>query len=632
MKFQTLKFMSAIFFLSLLLYACEKESAILGQNLESVESRKGRPAANCGYDLSTMDTREQLSILFSEFVAKNLRDEGFKSYLFDQLLNGRGNDESKSTNDLFIINTLNDQVNFASGTSTVELAFESWLNSNYSAYLDVLNSICSENEDLVLSLPWWFKDVLSRKLLSDFKFCSQPAIDPILCDGKKVRVSYTEDGQALTYVMKNPLRTYVPIFVKPGESILPIDMGNGELSNGMNLNDIIAETDLLYKSCDFSQYDINDFIETLDCSGSTIINLGKVKEFIHAHCSFFTDEICDNGIDDDGDNLIDGDDPDCQEESVEICDNGIDDDGDNLIDGDDPDCIEGEICDNEIDDDGDGLIDGYDPDCPCLDICQRDCNQDDNFLVGLKFSDAGYAKCVVPEESLIDLVYTFVGVRVCQPDFNSDECSPEYTAVDVEFTLTDWVTDFFEVQTFEVHEDDDDEEYYPQLGQNGVVFIGETNDDGWIEYLKAYPKYYTTMFPYIRTLPDWNGDLIGNYIYLNVKEIDNASIVSTVSNSHTVNVSKTANAGLNMGLDLFDFATTVVNVGFSFSTSTTNTETASLRTTYDKEVILDNYILDYCDKDEILPDPSGVQGNTWYGHIPNNYPGQILFQEFRVDL
>jgi len=47
-------------------------------------------------------------------------------------------------------------------------------------------------------------------------------------------------------------------------------------------------------------------------------------------------EICNNGIDDDEDGLIDGEDPECQINSTEICDNGIDDDGDGLIDGDDP--------------------------------------------------------------------------------------------------------------------------------------------------------------------------------------------------------------------------------------------------------------------------------------------------------
>ena len=49
---------------------------------------------------------------------------------------------------------------------------------------------------------------------------------------------------------------------------------------------------------------------------------------------------------------------------AEICDNGIDDDGDGFIDLDDLDCTEtGDECDNGIDDDGDGFIDLDDPDC-----------------------------------------------------------------------------------------------------------------------------------------------------------------------------------------------------------------------------------------------------------------------------
>ncbi len=57
---------------------------------------------------------------------------------------------------------------------------------------------------------------------------------------------------------------------------------------------------------------------------------------------FATTEIdCNNGLDDDGDTLIDDDDPDCAEPPPpEVCDNGIDDDLDGLTDGDDPDCID----------------------------------------------------------------------------------------------------------------------------------------------------------------------------------------------------------------------------------------------------------------------------------------------------
>jgi hypothetical protein len=73
-----------------------------------------------------------------------------------------------------------------------------------------------------------------------------------------------------------------------------------------------------------------------------------------------TETSCDNGVDDDGDGLIDGDDPDCQSpEGPEAgnCSDGIDNDGDGFIDGDDPDCQSPDTetsCDNGVDDDGDG--------------------------------------------------------------------------------------------------------------------------------------------------------------------------------------------------------------------------------------------------------------------------------------
>jgi hypothetical protein len=60
----------------------------------------------------------------------------------------------------------------------------------------------------------------------------------------------------------------------------------------------------------------------------------------------------------------------CQGVAGEICNNAVDDDGDTLVDCDDPDCATdpactaaGEICNNGIDDDGDGLTDCADLDC-----------------------------------------------------------------------------------------------------------------------------------------------------------------------------------------------------------------------------------------------------------------------------
>jgi hypothetical protein len=95
-------------------------------------------------------------------------------------------------------------------------------------------------------------------------------------------------------------------------------------------------------------------------------------------------EICTNGIDDDGNGLTDCKDPACFGDPAcfvpghEICNNGLDDDDDGLLDCKDPDCFldascvvhtGNEICDNGIDDNGDKLVDCSDPQCKSFPAC-----------------------------------------------------------------------------------------------------------------------------------------------------------------------------------------------------------------------------------------------------------------------
>ncbi|MEW6585030.1 MAG: hypothetical protein AB1442_05390 [Nitrospirota bacterium] len=95
---------------------------------------------------------------------------------------------------------------------------------------------------------------------------------------------------------------------------------------------------------------------------------------------------CSDGIDDDGDTLIDcadsdcSADPACQPVAIETnCSDGIDDDGDGAIDCADSDCAADPLCQpvatetncsDGIDDDGDGLIDCADSDCAADPLCQ----------------------------------------------------------------------------------------------------------------------------------------------------------------------------------------------------------------------------------------------------------------------
>jgi len=103
---------------------------------------------------------------------------------------------------------------------------------------------------------------------------------------------------------------------------------------------------------------------------------------------------CTNGVDDDCDTLVDCSDADCAADPAcavpsENCGNGIDDDGDTFIDCADPDCFQSplcttpEVCNNGLDDDGDTLVDCADSDClgdPACPTGPETCNNllDDN--------------------------------------------------------------------------------------------------------------------------------------------------------------------------------------------------------------------------------------------------------------
>jgi hypothetical protein len=76
-------------------------------------------------------------------------------------------------------------------------------------------------------------------------------------------------------------------------------------------------------------------------------------------------EICNNGVDDDGDGFKDAEDVNSCPAVTEICTNGLDDDRDGFKDAEDVNSCPAvqEICTNGLDDDRDGLKDAADPNC-----------------------------------------------------------------------------------------------------------------------------------------------------------------------------------------------------------------------------------------------------------------------------
>ncbi|MFH2009389.1 MAG: hypothetical protein ABI333_22550 [bacterium] len=163
--------------------------------------------------------------------------------------------------------------------------------------------------------------------------------------------------------------------------------------------------------------DLEDCVNGLDDNGDGLIDCDDPQCTGHAYCNPYRELDCDNGVDDDGDGQIDCDDSDCQltqvcnRDTELACKDGQDNDHDGLIDCQDPDCwgapgpcFEQQCCDG-IDNDGDGLTDCEDPDCaPCSCSateewnCTNGVDDDGDGLKDCEDDDcAGRAVCVIVE-------------------------------------------------------------------------------------------------------------------------------------------------------------------------------------------------------------------------------------------
>ena len=150
-------------------------------------------------------------------------------------------------------------------------------------------------------------------------------------------------------------------------------------------------------------------------------------------------EVCDDGIDNDADGLIDCADPDCWADPTcpEICDNGIDDDTDGYVDcrdtrcAGDPSCPAPEVCDDALDNDLDGLTDCTDPDCAADPACPEICDNgvDDNADGDVDCGDtrcAGDPACPAPEVCDDGVDNDIDALTDCaDPDCTDDAACPE---------------------------------------------------------------------------------------------------------------------------------------------------------------------------------------------------------------
>lgn len=111
-------------------------------------------------------------------------------------------------------------------------------------------------------------------------------------------------------------------------------------------------------------------------------------------CWYNEMELCTNGIDDDGDRLLDCEDVECAPCHRELCFDGVDNDGNRRVDCQDGDCLDRcvELCHNRVDDDLDLLADCLDPDCACHEACANGADDDRDGLADCADPECGCAE------------------------------------------------------------------------------------------------------------------------------------------------------------------------------------------------------------------------------------------------
>ena len=582
----------------LLIYACSKDSSISEYGTD--ENITNRDSRDCEIDRALLSDEDQLKFLLSKFVNEALQHTELKTYFLNHLYTDDRDGDDIQNPEFLIAKHLSDEVNvgtssrFGTGQgplSTLEDIMTNWVSINDPDQLELFQSLCQDYSDFVLQFPWWSVDIIEDAGgVQNAEFGTIGAIEPQECDGKFIR-TFFHGGEAEIIDVKKALRKYIPIYVKEAEHHIKVKNTPEE-----TLEEIMNDLMIFYEDCTFTAHDLVTFIETVDCSDLQYADYSKMAVFFKKNCSgarsHETD--CCDGEDNDGDGLIDCEDVDDCPCEVEICNDG---------------------CDN----DNDGHIDDDDEDCQCDAQYQRDCQAENNVLVGLKFGEAAWLNvCQLKEEADITLQMKIDAVELCDAPLN--QCAIDPLA---DFNIQGLINQFFEIQ--KIHPGHIYYDPLADLYEDNILWMSEDGKKYW----KVFPLYVALRKKYLESkMNQWIPSDIGSTIGISVYEEDNTTATTSQTETNSITSRHSVNAGATIGLS--ELIST--NFSYTFDQTKVSSATSVINMSYEKDVFINNYTLHYWDKDEEIPDPTGVEGNTWYGQIPGNSGTGLdaLYLEFRI--
>lgn len=357
---------------------------------------------------------------------------------------------------------------------------------------EVIQNICQFYPHISIGLPLWVESI-PTDVVSEAEWVVFPAVR--IRPENLWRGFRLSDGAGITQGNSKPFE-FIPLQIKEAEDLIPYR--EGDLTTIWD--DHLVENHFpTLKECEKIMSAIPDFSLNFPCSQEyKFLEIFPFRDHLRNSCFMQVDEICFNGIDDDGDGLIDEQDPDCEEATPF------------------------EICNNGIDDDGDGLIDADDDNCECNPICERDCNDEVNAInriISLREATFNGISNQPGWEDYLSFHYTFSSAIMCG-DLNFDSSCPAYIWKKIFHASFD---DFFELQEQGGIPKDFtenlgvlffDEKTNRQWKLNGLDFeIPVFSDEGGV---LAQASYLDSDIG-----RSFNGDVYGDNISFDIQEHDN---------------------------------------------------------------------------------------------------------------
>lgn len=558
-------------------YSCSKDN----DYLNSISKDSDSKTIPVDYNLDQLNGIDYAKVKFSKILSTAIANHPpIKEVLFNMVFD----EKTKESQEVFILDLITSQ-NISLRSESIRDLLVYYGEVTEEEIDDLVNTFCQDYPNVVIDVPafveWAYRYEATSDRFEDvyqnYPFVIMPNTHEPNSNGKWTGYGdLTDDGVSSLYEIGNN-ETYedvIPFIVKAAERKL---MFTDELTliNGRNVIESYVGNGLSNElvECFTEQIGKNKAVEVLCGNSYEVLDMEDLINIIE-NCSFLvmTEEICDDGIDNDDDGLIDCEDPECDcEEEIEICDDGIDNDGDGLIDAADPDCNPGnlEICCDGIDNDGDGLIDSADPDC-----CYRDCRTDHNYLLAHKFDNivAGLSTTnsqVPGGERYTQLKYQITTMEKSTP--TSDPIAVHHNQIVVARTYILYceIPSFSSLGSLTPEEIstlclEDHDLYYNQTVQGflgGLVFDFDPLDTEWgtglaqgyitfelrdeIYVRVMHPKFVIKPLQYLRAKRDWDASLIANELRMSIFEVD--EIESTSTSSQTTEITRTHSISAEFG-------------------------------------------------------------------------------------